>query len=283
MNTKTQGKNWCFTVNNYDDMDQIMFKELSCTYMVYGREIGESGTPHLQGFVVMSSNKRLNAMKQICPKAHWELAKGAADQNRVYCTKDGDYIETGTIPINAKRKGEMEIERWELALTAAKSGDLDSVPADILIRNYGNLLKIKAAHQVAPTALSGELINTWMWGPPGSGKTSRAFSENPLSFLKGLNKWWDGYVDQKTVIVDDMDPFHKSLAQEFKVWAHHYPFPAEIKGGSMCIRPEKIVVTSNYRIDEIWDDEITREAMHRRFVEIYVPSNKSMKDNELIL
>ena len=263
-------------------MDEIFFKETPWTYMVYGRETGAEGTPHLQGFLVTKVSK-LSAMKKLHPTCHWEIAKGSAEQNRVYCTKQGDYVEQGVMPINAKKKGEMEIERWELALTAAKEGRIDDVPADILIRHYGNIQKIKAAYQSAPTVLSGELTNQWIYGTPGCGKTSRAFSENPGAYLKGLNKWWDGYVDQTAVIIDDMDPFHKSLAQEFKVWAHHYPFPAEIKGGSMCIRPERIVVTSNYRIDEVWEDATTREAMHRRFTEIYMPSNKPITDTHFQL
>jgi hypothetical protein len=34
------------------------------------------------------------------------------------------------------------------------------------------------------------------------------------------------------------------------------------------------VVTSNYSIDEIWEDVTTREAMHRRYKEIYMQGDK---------
>lgn len=274
-------KNWCFTVNNYSEGDENLFKELACAYMVYGREVGESGTPHLQGFVSLNSNSRLSGVKKIHAGAHWEIAKGSSEQNRVYCTKQGDYIETGLCPSN-KRKGEAEIERWDLARAAAKEGRFDDIPSDIYIRQFGNLKKIHAESQVAPSVLSGELINQWFHGPPGSGKSTRALEENPGAYLKGINKWWDGYANQEVVIVEDMDPYHKSLALEFKLWGQHQPFPAEIKGGTLCIRPKKIVVTSNYTIDEVWEDPTTREAMHRRYTEICIDTPLSARCHALM-
>lgn len=265
-------KNWCFTVNNYTDADETLFQNLDTSYLIYGREVGESLTPHLQGFLVLHKTARLSGMKKLHPTAHWEASKGTAAQNRAYCTKDGNIFESGELPLSRKQIGEMEIARYDHARKAAISGDFDSIPSDIYIRHLSALHKIRALSQTVPTALDGSLLNEWIHGPAGTGKSSKAYSENPGSYLKGLNKWWDGYNGQDTVIIDDMDPFHKSLAQEFKQWAHHHPFPAETKGGSLCIRPKKLVVTSNYTIDEVWDDETTRAAMHRRFKEIYIGS-----------
>lgn len=262
-------KTWCFTVNNYSDADETLFKELDCSYMVYGREVGELLTPHLQGYLVLKKNSRLSGVKKIHPTAHWEIAKGSSEQNRTYCTKQGNYVETGLLPSRASG-GAKEIERWDLARSAAASGDFDSIPSDIYIRCYSTIKKIHAESQCVPPALDGSLVNEWIYGPAGTGKSSKAFQENPGAYLKGLTKWWDGYTNQETVIVDDMDPYHKSLAQEFKQWAHHHPFPAETKGGSLTIRPKKIVVTSNYSIDEIWDDETTRLAIKRRFKQICI-------------
>lgn len=48
-------KNWCGTVNNYSEVDFDMLKGLFASgvasYVVIGREVGQSGTPHLQVFV----------------------------------------------------------------------------------------------------------------------------------------------------------------------------------------------------------------------------------------
>jgi len=66
------------------------------------------------------------------------------------------------------------------------------------------------------------------------------------------------------VVIDDFNC--AALGYYLKIWADHYPFPAEYKGGSRDIRPDKIVVTSNYHPSEIWpNDKQQVEAILRRF------------------
>jgi hypothetical protein len=243
--------------------------------VVIGKEVGENGTPHLQGFMQFPERKSLRQMKKLCDKSHFEKTKGSIDQNYAYCTKDGNFEERGTRPMSQKRKGESEQDRYEEARRAAKEGRFDDIPADIYIRHLGNIKKIYAESQGAPVVLDGELQNEWIYGPAGAGKSSQVFQRYPGErlYVKDLNQWWDGYVNQEVVLIDDMDPFHRKLAREFKIWGDRYSFPAQTKGGTIVIRPRKIIVTSQYPIDEIWLDDTTRAAIHRRFEEIYCPPN----------
>jgi len=57
-------KSWAFTANNYTDKDVQQFKDLECNYIVFGYEIAESGTPHLQGSVTFATAKRLTGLKK---------------------------------------------------------------------------------------------------------------------------------------------------------------------------------------------------------------------------
>lgn len=266
-------KNWCFTINNYSESDISAISNYDAKYIIFGKEVGESGTRHLQGFIVLNTVQRMTGVKKIHSTAHWEIAKGSAAQNRVYCSKDGDFIEKGEIPLSKKEIGAIEAERWDHALACAKSGNFTDVPSDIYIRYVKNLHFIHSKSQVVPPMLEGELTNVWYYGEAGCGKSTRAFNENPGAYIKGVNKWWDGYENQETVIIDDMDPYHKILALEFKMWGQHQPFAAEQKGSCITIRPKKIVVTSNYSIDEIWEDQTTRDAMHRRYKQISCSKN----------
>lgn len=99
-----------------------------------------------------------------------------------------------------------------------------------------------------------ELDNWWYYGATGTGKTSTAFAENPGAYLKEPNKWWDDYAYQPCAIIDEWEPQHSELSSYLKRWADHYPFKAEYKGGSFDIRPSKIIVTSNFTIEECFPD-----------------------------
>lgn len=57
-------------------------------FIVYQLEVGESGTPHLQGYVVFKKPMRLSAVRQLIPRAHLDIARGTNEQNIAYCTKD---------------------------------------------------------------------------------------------------------------------------------------------------------------------------------------------------
>lgn len=54
-------------------------------------------------------------------------------------------------------------------------------------------------------------------------------------------------------------------AHHIKQWADHYPFSAESKGASVKIRPQKLVITSNYHPEEIWIGHQDLEPILRRF------------------
>ena len=241
-----------------------MLAELDVKYIVYGKEVGQNGTPHIQGYIVFKSNYRLTALKRLHATAHWEIAKGSNSQNRAYCTKDGDVYERGEIP--ADNGGEGEKRRWEEARSAACEGRLDDIPADIYVRYYRTVKEIKKDHMVRPSDAE-DVTGEWYYGAPGVGKSYMARQKYPESYLKMQNKWWDGYQNEETVILDDFDS--KELGHLLKIWCDRYAFTAETKGGALCIRPKKIIITSNYRPDDLWDG-VLLEAIKRRFKIVHV-------------
>lgn len=97
-------RNWCFTINNFSSDDLERLDQLSATigedikYLVYGRETGENGTPHLQGYIQFSKKKRLGQVRnQISERGHFEVSQGTPLQAAQYCKKDGEFNEFGTL------------------------------------------------------------------------------------------------------------------------------------------------------------------------------------------
>lgn len=110
------GTRYVFTLNNYVDEDQQRLRDLapSCRYLVFGRETGESGTPHLQGFVIFGTSVRFNrAKRSIGDRCHLELARGNSRQAADYSKKDGDFEEFGTPPGPVGRTNRFEdFKNW---------------------------------------------------------------------------------------------------------------------------------------------------------------------------
>lgn len=258
-----RSRGWVFTLNNYNPDDELWAYDLSlcCVYVVVGKEIADSGTPHLQGFCYFANKKSLSQMKDSHASCHWEPQRGSNRQAADYCKKDGDYFESGECP--KEKGGESEKERWELALGAYAAGDYASVPADILIR-YGHGLDFAVKKLTKFDLTQTTTPMEWYYGDSGTGKSRRARDENPGAYLKMANKWWDGYAGEDTVIIEDFDVAHSVLCHHLKIWLDRYPFPAEVKGAKIDIRPKKIIITSNYHPSDIWTTKGDLEPILRR-------------------
>jgi len=108
-------KHWCFTINNYeeDEIDRLskLIETPSVRYLVFQQEEGESGTPHIQGYICLAGKQRLSGVKKLVgDRAHCEVARGSPQQNRSYCTKTEtrksgtDSYEFGICSVNERAK-----------------------------------------------------------------------------------------------------------------------------------------------------------------------------------
>lgn len=261
-------RNFCFTINNYSEQDEQDVQAIDCKYVVYGREVGEAGTPHLQGFICFPTVKSFNQIKKLMPRAHIEAAK-TIEAAIMYCKKDGNWYEAGEKPMSQKEKGQKGAEFWDKVLEQAKRGDLDEIDSKTLIAHYPKLKMIAKDYAKAPPDLQ-DVCGFWITGPPGTGKSHCARNDFGPFYLKETNKWWDSYRGEPAVIIDEVElDAGKYIGHYLKKWADKYAFDAEIKGSKMIIRPEYIIVTSNYTIEEVFAyDEMMMKAIQRRFTVI---------------
>ena len=234
------------------------------------REQGlESGFIHWQLFAAFAKKVRLARVKAVFgDTAHCEATRSDAAEEYVFKEDSaiGDRFELGQKKLNRAVSTD-----WQSVKTLAQQGKLEEIDPDIYVRYYSTLKNIKKDHMVKPPDLDS-ICGVWYYGPPGVGKSRKAREEYPDAYFKMCNKWWDGYKGEKAVIIDDLDLNHACLGHHLKIWGDRYSFIAEAKGGAMHIRPEWIVVTSNYRIQEIWpNDPALIDAIKRRFITFHIP------------
>ena len=110
-------KRWVFTVNNPSGADEQALLGATDTfqYLVIGRERGNSGTPHLQGFLILRVKLRLANVKQLngLQRAHLEPARGTNEQAAAYCKKDGDFDEIGELPTSQGKRSDFDsLKEW---------------------------------------------------------------------------------------------------------------------------------------------------------------------------
>ena len=256
-------RNWVYTLNNYTDDEVVHLKALNCRYHILGMERGENDTPHVQGYIEFAKPIRFNAVKLLLPRAHIEPRRGSRGEAREYSKKDGDFFEVGIWVEDGERSDLLEVKRMIDAHSSMLS--IADVHFGCWVRNHRALAKYQAMRM--NREFRDQEVRVY-WGVSRSGKTYRACTESNsyhiLSSGNGGNVWFDGYDDQKRLIIDDFSswiPYRLLLRILDK-----YPLIVETKGGSVVAQWTSVVITSNLSKDE-WYPNIhghLREALDRR-------------------
>lgn len=276
--SRVQSRRWMFTINNYttDYYNPPQWIKDFTSGGVWGREVGDSGTPHIQGFMWTKRRYTLGGIRRLFPPGfsmHLEMARGNAQQCIDYCSKDGNFTSWGTLPQDGSVRSERgsSAEEWEQTFQHAVNGLQSLIPAEKRIKHYTTLKLIEADHKKRPRDLDST-AGIWIYGESGYGKSHYARTEFEGSFyVKDYSKWWSGYHGEENVILDDLAPEHSYLSSQLKLWGDKYPFSGEVKGGHTgYIRPTRFIVTSQYSIEEIFFDPKTVDAIRRRFRVIHV-------------
>ena len=252
---------WTGTI--WDDYDKNLVKSLEshCKYLLISDDDHtQDGQLHWHCFVNFINPR---SMPNITRRTHWEPIKNRA-QTRQYCLDKGpNFYEVGDFMVDCGNKSD-----WECFVNECKlktGAEMIDGPFSRLYATYrGFAGEVYNTFKKLET-IDGELSNEWYWGNPGTGKTKKAWQENPGLYCKAINKWWDGYKGEDVVLLDDWDPKHEVLVSHLKQWADRYPFRCECKGTSMMARPKKIIVTSNYSPEQCFQNEEDVAAIRRRF------------------
>lgn len=111
MSKRVRSRGFCLTINNYEEipdcieiLESFYYEDENCTYLIYGKEKGKKGTPHLQCYIYYTNQVDLKqAIKWFSPW-HVEAQKASKNVNAYYyCMEDNEYTELGTRPRQGHR------------------------------------------------------------------------------------------------------------------------------------------------------------------------------------
>lgn len=275
------GKNWCGTINDFEDSEveangpgdwlrALVFNSVA-TYAVGQVEEGEEEHHrHLQVFLQLKNPHRLSWLKRhVHQGAHWEPMRGTAQQASAYCKKEDTRVqgpwEYGTLITKGKRPGLDE------AIELVRSGTplkevIEAFPA-IWVHHGRGLLDLRQRLQLEcdRRVFGDQGPEVWvLWGPSGTGK-SRAVAEAwPDAFWKiPGEKWWDGYDQHETVVLDDFKDGDLRLT-DLQRLLDRYPLWVEVKGGAVPMLAKRYVITSNSHPDTWYPKADQHKTIMRR-------------------
>lgn len=234
--------NFCFTLNNYtleEELD-LLCTDLPVTYIIFGYEIGENGTHHLQGYCELNHKMRIQTIKKLgCgfERMHIESRRGSQIQAINYCKKDEKWIDYG------KPKTIKQGQRKDLDDARCAARDFGMREVSI----WGNIQDIRVAEkylQYNEPKRKWKPHVEWIWGETGSGKSKYAHETMPDAYCKSdSSKWWDGYDGHENVILDDFRGDWMKLS-ELLTLLDRYERRIEFKGGSRQFLAKHIIITS---------------------------------------
>jgi hypothetical protein len=267
MPNQSKAKHWVFTLNNYTDDEEVFIQNQEdndlVVYLGYGKEVGDNGTPHLQGMISLRSRKRLSQVKTLLSdRVHLEVMRGTLQESLDYCSKDGDFWSCGELPGGQGSRSDLE----------SLKNDIDNGKRlrDVADDHFGTFLKyhkgIKLYYGLKATPINWQTLVIVYWGRTGTGKT-RAVHDNATDlYVHPGGPWFDGYCGQLQVLFDDFGGSEFKLTYLLKL-LDRYPMSVPVKGGFVNWCPREIYLTSN--LDPIvWYPNAHQEhqnALKRRF------------------
>jgi len=225
-------------------------------YLVYQLELGANGTPHLQGYVTFNNGRSMNAVYDmfINRKAHLEIARGSAWQNRAYCTKPNEEFPDDAAPLDGP---------WEFGTMPEQGKRSDLLAVKDLLDNGGTMVEVAEEHFSAFVRYhkSFEVYKALhfqhddvaktvkcLWGSTGVGKTKFCRENYPNAYWKAKDpnaqiQYWDGYQYEDTIVIDE---YYGWLPWDFLLrLTDRYPLRLGCRGYSVPCAATTIVFTSN--------------------------------------
>nr|AJP36430.1 replication-associated protein [Avon-Heathcote Estuary associated circular virus 15] len=271
--TQQRLSRFVFTLNNWTQEEYTNIISTDVKWIVVGKEIGDEGTPHLQGAVVIGKQTAFSTIKKWpgFARAHIENMRGKPFDSLKYCTKqDTDAFVKGEMPQEGKRNDLHD------AITALKNGGTltsivksDDVGLAAAVARYSKGLAMISS-MLKPRRSEPPLV-IWLSGETGVGKTRSAvalaerIAPDNYWLSAGSLRWFDGYDGHAIAIFDDLRTKHAEFSFLLRL-LDRYPLRVEFKGGFIDWTPSIIIVTAPKSPTHMWSlrNDEDKQQLERR-------------------
>lgn len=278
-------RNFCFTWNNYpEDHEEKLRSFPHVVYLICGREVAPTtGTKHLQGYIQLDKQQTIKAyqkkLTKLGVKLTLQVAKGSSEQNKTYCSKDGDVFSFGEEKVQGERT---DIAKFASAVLEGQTDlELTKNHPECFVKYYKAADRIRKAvkdekgkEEMKSIVSSIELYEwqkeaierlltqndrqvLWVSDPEGAkGKTmlSRYLVANHNAFYiqNGKNADIAYAYDSQEVIVFDLtrsqeERVNYSIIESFK---NGVLFSPKYESITKMFKPCKVVVMANFYPDQ---------------------------------
>jgi len=258
---------WIFTWNNYPgNAFELLSAQRNLIISInVGREVGASGTPHLQGHLVLKKPCRLSALVKLFPGVHFEVRRASEAAAIEYTEKEGD---PDRLDWDDRQQGaRSDLSAVAAIISANPRVGLRAVASQLptmFLKFHSGVNALSRALLPLPPMFSPRNVK-WFFGPSGTGKSFTALQEamalapedNIFRWTIQNLKFAGDYAGQQFVIIDELRTTweHFTFARLLTL-LDAYRCEVEVKGGQVPWCATHIWVTTPlHPHDFITDDE----------------------------
>jgi len=285
---RAQCRRWVFT--SYQEAPPEWNPEWM-SYLLWGNEIcPTTQRHHFQGYLETAKKMTWGGILKMptWDQIHLRSAKGSQESNVLYCSKDGEWMEFGTLMRQGARSDLHALVSGVLSGTETAASVLEQDPFAYHV--FGRTLR--DAQDLRTTRMSrgdwAPPVIKWLWGATGTGKSRAAWSEakqlmtdaqiaseapildaaiaapvQPMRCYRHVSSdhgWWDNYDGQEIVIFDDFrGGITYSLLLEL---TDGYPVSVSRRSRAPCpFMAKYIFFTSSQHPRDVYQSETIRDSI----------------------